>query len=53
MCQSKSSLQQTPSPALRAHVQGPLRGAALTQDEKDYNTAMNAARTAVEWVKLV
>lgn len=44
---------RTPPPALRAHMQGPLRGAALTQDEKDYNTAMNAARTAVEWVKLV
>ena len=29
---------------------GPFRGAALTQDKKNYNTAMNGARTAVEWV---
>ena len=35
---------------LRAHLQGLFRGAALTQDQKNYNTAMNGARTAVEWV---
>ncbi|XP_074611816.1 uncharacterized protein LOC141866231 [Acropora palmata] len=39
-----------PAYPLRAHLQGPFRGAALTQDQKNYNTAMNGARTAVEWV---
>ena len=39
-----------PAYRLRAHLQGPFRGAALTQDKKNYNTAMNGALTAVEWV---
>ena len=34
----------------RVHLQGPFRSAALTQDQKYYNTTMNGARTAVEWV---
>ena len=38
-----------PAYPLRAHLQGPFRGAALTQDQKNYNTAMNGARIAVEW----
>jgi len=39
-----------PAYLLRAHLQGPFRGAALTQDQKSYDTAMNGACTAVEWV---
>ena len=39
-----------PAYPLRAHLQRPFRDAALTQDQKNYNTAMNGARTAVEWV---
>ena len=35
---------------LCAHLQGPVKGAALTQDQKNYNIAMNGARTTVEWV---
>ena len=36
-----------PAYPLCAHIQGPFRGAALTQDQY---TAMNGARKAFEWV---
>ena len=31
-------------------MQAPFRGAALNQDEKDYNKAMSGVRVTVEWL---
>ena len=39
-----------PAYPLRAHLQGPYRGAALTQDQEDYNRSMSSARVSVEWI---
>ena len=35
---------------MRAHLQGPFKGAILTLDQQAYNTSMNAAITSVEWI---
>ena len=39
-----------PAYPLRVHLQAPYRGAALTQQQTDFNKSMSAARVSVEWV---
>ena len=39
-----------PAYPLSVHLQAPFRGAALNQDEKDYNKAMSGVRVTVEWL---
>lgn len=35
---------------LRVHLQGPFKGAALTNEMKNFNTAMSGLRVSVEWL---
>ena len=39
-----------PAYPLRVHLQGPFRGAVLTQQQMDFNRSMSAARISVEWI---
>ena len=34
----------------RPRLQGPFKGARLTQNEKDWNSAMSSVRVSVEWI---
>ena len=34
----------------RPQLQGPFKGARLTQNEKDWNSAMSSVRVSVEWI---
>ena len=40
-------------PQMETHyvqLQGPFKGARLTQNEMDWNSAMSSARVSVEWI---
>ena len=39
-----------PAYPLRVHLQGPFRGAVITQQMQSFNAAMSAVRTSVEWL---
>lgn len=39
-----------PAYPLRQHLQGPFKGAHLTEEQKQFNKAMSAARVSVEWI---
>ena len=39
-----------PAYPLRIHLQGPFKGANLTNNEKAYNKSMSEARVSVEWI---
>ena len=34
----------------RPQLQGPFKGARLTQNEKDWNSTMSSVRVSVEWI---
>ena len=39
-----------PAYPLRAHLQGPYKGAVLTLHQQEFNKSMSSARVSVEWV---
>ena len=39
-----------PAFPLRAHLQGPYKGAVLTLHQQEFNKSMSSARVSVEWV---
>ena len=46
----QSCIYGDPAYPLRAHLQAPFRGAALTQNQRDFNKDMSAVRVTVEWL---